>query len=229
MAGVSGEAPVAGHGTRRELRASRAAPGGPGRRRTALLALLAVLLLGAGGLLATVARPVESVSAALPLAPATPLVVLSPQLLASRDGQVVVTARGDGPVLLARGGAGDVAAWARGTTSSSATGLDDDGGVRVERADGAASAPDPAGSDLWTAQQRGEGRAQLRLGPSSALGAGAQAVLVASDGASPAPARVEVTWSSRPVPPPAWVVLGAGAACAAVAAVGARRGAGTPA
>lgn len=181
-----------------------------------MLALLSVLLLAAGALLATVARPVERTTTELPSgALSAPLVVVSPRLLGARGGEVVVSARGDGPVLVASGSVGDVQAWSRGTTTSSATGLDDDGGVRVERADGSPSAPDPADSDLWTAQQRGEGSAQLVLDAAAASGPAAQAVLVASDGTAPAPSRVEVTWSSRPVPLLAVLLLGAGAVCGA--------------
>lgn len=189
-----------------------------------VLAVLAVLLLGAAALLATTARPVERVTAALPSTAEAPLVVLSPRLLGARDGSLVVSARGGGPVLVARGTAADVEGWARGTTTSTATGLDDDGAVRVERAEGGEPAPDPAGSDLWTAQQRGQGSAQLTLEAPPTTGPGAQAVLVASDGTSPAPSRVEVTWSSRPVPLLAPVLLGAGAASAAAAVVVVLRG-----
>lgn len=186
-----------------------------------------MLLLAAGAMLATVARPVERTTAELPSgALSAPLVVLSPQLLGAHGGEVVVSARGDGPVLVASGSAGDVQAWSRGTTTSSATGLDDDGGVRVERADGSAPAPDPAGSDLWTARQRGDGSAQLALDAATAPGPAAQAVLVASDGTAPAPSRVEVTWSSRPVPLLAVLLLAAGAMCGAGAVLSALTSAG---
>lgn len=189
-----------------------------------------MLLLVAGALLATVARPFERATAELPSgALSAPLVVLSPQLLGARGGEVVVSARGEGPVLVASGSAGDVQAWSRGTTTSSATGLDDDGGVRVERADGSAPAPDPAGSDLWTAQQRGDGSAQLSLDATAVTatsGPAAQAVLVASDGTAPAPSRVEVTWSSRPVPLLAVLLLAAGAVCGAGAVLSALTSAG---
>lgn len=196
-------------GTRRDAR--RVPPA-----RVVPLALLAVLLLAAGALLATVARPVERTTASLPAGTASsPVVVLSPQALGARDGEVVVSARGDGPVLVARGSAGDVEAWARGTTTTTATGVDDDGGLRVQRSGGGATAPDPAGSDLWTAQQRGDGSARLVLAPGVAATPDGTAVLVASDGTAAAPTRVEVTWSSRPVPLVAVLLLAAGAACAA--------------
>lgn len=200
-------------GWRRDRTGSR-----PTRRWVGALGLLAVLLLAGGALLATVARPAQRTTAVLPVGASAPLVVLSSELLGAREGRVVVSARGDGPVLVARGSAEDVRAWTRGTAAAAATGLDDDGGVRVERTDGAATAPDPSGSDLWTAQQRGQGSAELDLaGGSGAGGLAPEAVLVASDGTAPAPAQVELTWSSRPVPLVAVVLLVVGAACAAAA------------
>ncbi|MGQ7297424.1 hypothetical protein [Quadrisphaera sp. KR29] len=210
-------------------RAGRRAERRPARRRvpgwSVPLALLAVLLLGAGALLATALRPVEREVLDVPAAGGAALVVLTPELLASGGGPVEVRALGEGAVVLARGGADDVAAWAQGTTTATATGPGADGAVVLQRTEGTGPAPDPSGSDLWTAQVQGRGSAALDVAAPAATGEDAQAVLVASDGTAAAPAQVQLTYRHRAAPPAAWALLAAGGLAAGAVLRGRRRAA----
>ncbi|MBF5080584.1 hypothetical protein [Quadrisphaera sp. INWT6] len=179
--------------------------------------MLAVVLLAAGALLATVARPSREVSATAAATPsaaaAVPLVVTDASLLAGLDGTVRVRASGSGPVLVAVGTAADVAAWAQGAATTTLTRSGDDGSLTPTTSEGEAEVPDPAGSDLWTAQATGTGSAELTTEPTTGPGAGSAplSVLVASDGTAATPTDVELVWSEHPVPLLAWALLGAGA------------------
>lgn len=207
--------------TRRDARPARGVRGA--RPRTGLrgrwVAALAVVLLLTGALLATVARPAREARATVPTAGSAPLLVLDASVLGGldgRDGAVAVRATGSGPVLVATGTAADVSAWADGAATTTVTAADTAGSLTASTSQGEAQVPDPAGSDLWTAQATGTGSAELTTELttelSTELTTGAPlAVLVAADGATPAPTAVELVWTERPVPLVAWVLLGAGA------------------
>lgn len=186
-------------------------------RGALVLAVAAVLLLAAGAVLATAARPVRTLTASTQASSTgtAPLLLAAPALLRSRSGPVVVRARGDGTVLVAVGRADDVAAWARGAATTTASRLRGDG-IATTTAAGDAQVPDPAGSDLWTDQARGTGSAELTVDPADVDAA----VLVASDGSGPAPGVLQLSWTDRPVPLAAWGLLGAGALLGAVVVAG---------
>lgn len=214
--------PARGRRDARPARAGRGAGPRTGLRRWWVAALAVVLLL-VGVLLATVARPAHQVSATAPAAGSAPLLVLDASVLAGpdrREGPVVVRATGAGPVLVAAGASADVAAWAAGAATTTVSRTDADGTLTASTAEGEAQVPDPAGSDLWTAQAVGTGGAELSVDPD----AGAlPAVLVAADGTAPAPTAVALVWTERPVPVLSWVALGAGALLGLVALSGLRR------
>jgi len=193
-----------------------------GLQRRWVAALAVVLLLG-GAALATVARPAREVSATAPAAGPAPLLVLDASALEGLDGPggaVTVRATGSGPVLVAAGTAADVAAWAEGAATTTVARTGAGGALVAATSEGEPQVLDPAGSDLWTAQAAGTGSAELSTRPTTGA---PLAVLVAADGATPAPTAVELVWTERPVPVLAWVLLGGGVLLALLAARGLRR------
>jgi hypothetical protein len=161
--------------------------------------------------------------------------VTAPGVLEMRSGPVTVTATGDGPVVLALGRAEDVEAWLAGAPVTTVTGLASDtelatqDGVAGDPAGGAAeqpgeadeqpaepsgepadpaqgaedaqALPDPAASDLWVQTASGEREASFVPDRPD----GRWLVLAASDGTSPAPSGLTLTWQ-RDVDVPGWAV-----------------------
>ena len=168
------------------------------RRAGAVLAALGLVAALVALAVMTVARPTADVSATA-TAPAAPVVVTAPGLLESRPGPVRVTASGEGPVLLAVGREDDVAAWVGAAAHATLTRLTAPTEVAVTTTEGELTAPDPAGSDLWLAEESGDGSAALTYQP----GPGSSVLLAAGDGSGPAPA-VTLTW--REATTPGWAV-----------------------
>lgn len=157
-----------------------------------VLVLLGVAALAVGIGLRTVWLPDDRVQATLSTDGPGPLLVTAPGLLETRPGPVTVEARvdDDAPVLLAVGRERDVEGWVGEAAHTTVTGFTAEQALTAETTEGEAEVPDPAGSDLWVASETGEGSATLEYEARE----GRYLLLAASDGATPAPSELTLTW-----------------------------------
>lgn len=178
--------------------------GVPLRLKTAVaLVLLGLLTLLAGIGQRTIWAPSETFTAAVPAdAAAAPLTVIDQKLRTLHEGPVKVTVQGDGNFILAAGRPDDVQAWVGPTAHNTISGVSEDGkALQVEHADGDATAPNPAGSDLWVASENASGELEYTWTPPAD---GDWSLLLAADGTKPAPASVSMTFPNDTSTP--WAV-----------------------
>ncbi|MDQ1595017.1 MAG: hypothetical protein QOH40_1573 [Arthrobacter pascens] len=174
------------------------------RFKTAVaLVLLGLLTLLAGIGQKTVWAPAETVTATAPAdAKAAPLTVIDQKLRTVEGGTVTIKVKGEGNFLLAAGRPDDVTAWVGKTAHNTVTGLSEDKkSLQVERTDGEAAAPSPAGSDLWVSSENASGELDYTW---SAPADGEWSLLLASDGKKPAPSSISMTFPNDTSTP--WAV-----------------------
>jgi hypothetical protein len=168
--------------------------GVPLRLKTAVaLVLLGLLTLLAGIGQRTIWAPSETFTASAPAdGQAAPLTVIDQKLRTLHGGTVKISIEGDGNFLLAAGRPDDVDAWVGPTAHNTVTGVSEDGkSLQVEHADGEATAPSPAGSDLWVSTENASGQLEYSWTPPAD---GDWTLLLASDGTRPAPASISMTF-----------------------------------
>jgi hypothetical protein len=165
--------------------------------------LLGLLTLLAGIGQRTIWAPSETFTAAAPAdAQASPLTVIDGKLRTLHGGTVKINIEGDGNFLLAAGRPDDVDAWVGQTAHNTVTGVSEDGkSLQVEHADGEATAPSPAGSDLWVSTENASGQLEYSWTPPAD---GDWTLLLASDGTRPAPASISMTFPNDTSTP--WAV-----------------------
>ncbi|WP_434993857.1 hypothetical protein [Arthrobacter sp. Ld5] len=155
---------------------------------TIIVAGLLLMLLGIGQ--RTVWAPAETVTAGVAQdVEAGPVTVIEPGVRGDAAGPVEVTVEADGPFTLAVGRASDVEAWVGDAAHLSVTGRGEET-LDSAFSDGEDSVPDPSGSDLWIAEESGDGSLTYRWSEPTQ---GDWALLLAADGEAPAPTRVSVT------------------------------------
>ncbi|MFD5278836.1 hypothetical protein ACFWIX_14930 [Pseudarthrobacter sp. NPDC058362] len=162
-------------------------------KTAAALVLLGLLTLLAGIGQRTIWAPAETFTASLPESAAeAPLTVIDQELRTLHGGTPTITVEGDGSFLLAAGRPDDVEAWVGKTAHNTVTGVSEDGKeLQVEHADGEATAPNPAASDLWVATENASGELEYSWTPPAD---GDWSLLLASDGTKAAPAKVSMTF-----------------------------------
>ncbi|UEL27276.1 hypothetical protein [Pseudarthrobacter sp. L1SW] len=168
--------------------------GVPLRLKTAVaLVLLGLLTLLAGIGQRTIWAPAETFTATAPAdAAEAPLTVIDQKLRTLHGGTVKITIEGDGNFLLAAGRPDDVDAWVGQTAHNTITGVSaDEKSLQVEHADGEATAPNPAGSDLWVSTENASSELEYSW---TAPADGDWTLLLASDGTKPAPATISMTF-----------------------------------
>jgi len=165
--------------------------------------LLGLLTLLAGIGQRTIWAPSETFTASAPAdAAAAPLTVIDQKLRTLHGGTVKINIQGDGNFMLASGRPDDVDAWVGKTAHNTITGVsEDEKSLRVDHADGEATAPNPAGSDLWVSNENASGELEYTWTPPAD---GDWSLLLASDGTKPAPATVSMTFPNDTSTP--WAV-----------------------
>lgn len=178
--------------------------GVPLRLKTAAaLVLLGLLTLLAGIGQRTIWAPSETFTATAPADTAeAPLTVIDQNLRTLHGGTVKIDIQGDGNFLLAAGRPDDVDAWVGQAAHNTINGVSEDGkSLQVEHTDGEATAPNPAGSDLWVSAENASGELEYSWTPPAD---GDWTLLLASDGTKAAPASVSMTFPNDTSTP--WAV-----------------------
>ncbi|MFE4198160.1 hypothetical protein ACFRJ9_20115 [Paenarthrobacter sp. NPDC056912] len=178
--------------------------GVPVRLKTAaLLVLLGLLTMLAGIGQLTFWAPAETVTASAPGdTKAAPLTVIDQKLIALHDGPVKIKIQGEGNFIVATGRPDDVEAWVGKTAHNTLTGVStDQKSLEVTSADGEATAPSPAGSDLWVSTENASGELDYTWNPPAD---GEWSLLVAGDGTQPAPSSISMTFPNNATTP--WAV-----------------------
>ncbi|MCT9870252.1 hypothetical protein [Paenarthrobacter aurescens] len=178
--------------------------GDPVRLKTAaLLVLLGLLTMLAGIGQLTFWAPSETVTASVPSdTKAAPLTVIDQKLIALHDGPVKIKIQGEGNFIVATGRPDDVEAWVGETAHTTLTGVSaDQKSLEVSSVDGEATAPSPAGSDLWVSTEDASGELDYTWNPPAD---GEWSLLVAGDGTQPAPSSISMTFPNNATTP--WAV-----------------------
>lgn len=174
------------------------------RFKTAVaLVLLGLLTLLAGIGQKTIWAPSETFTAAVSgEQAAAPLTVIDQKLRTLHGGTVKINVKGDGDFLLAVGRPGDVDAWVGGTSHNTVSGVSEDNkSLQVEHTAGEATAPTPAGSDLWVSSENANGQLDYTW---TAPADGEWSLLLAKDGTAAAPTEIAMTFPNDTATP--WAV-----------------------
>ena len=174
------------------------------RFKTAVaLVLLGLLTLLAGIGQKTIWAPSETFTASAPTdAAQAPLTVIDQNLRTLHGGTVKINVKGEGNFILAAGRPDDVDAWVGKTAHNTVTGVSEDHkSLQVEHSDGEATAPNPAGSDLWVSSENASGELDYSWTPPAD---GEWSLLLASDGTKAAPGTVSMTFPNNTSTP--WAV-----------------------
>ncbi|MDR7157845.1 hypothetical protein J2X42_000528 [Arthrobacter sp. BE255] len=174
------------------------------RFKTAVaLVLLGLLTLLAGIGQKTIWAPSETFTASVPTdAAEAPLTVIDQNLRTLHGGTVKINIKGEGNFILAAGRPDDVDAWVGQTAHNTVTGVSEDNkSLQVEHADGEATAPSPAGSDLWVSSENASGELDYSWTPPAD---GEWSLLLASDGTKAAPGEVSMTFPNDTATP--WAI-----------------------
>jgi len=178
--------------------------GDPVRLKTAaLLVLLGLLTMLAGIGQLTFWAPAETVTASVPSdTKAAPLTVIDQKLIDLHEGPVKIKIQGEGNYTIATGRPDDVNAWVGKTAHTTLSGVSaDQKSLEVTSADGEATAPSPAGSDLWVSTEDASGEFEYTWNPPAD---GEWSLLVAADGTKPAPSAISMTFPNKETTP--WAV-----------------------
>jgi hypothetical protein len=163
------------------------------RFKTAVaLVLLGLLTLLAGIGQKTFWAPPETITATAPTGTAAPLTVFDEKLRTLHPGTVNIQVKGEGAFLMAAGRPDDVDAWVGKTAHNTVTGVSEDGkALQQTHTDGDATAPSPAGSDLWVSSENARGELNSAW---NAPADGDWSLLLATDGTKPAPSSITITF-----------------------------------
>ena len=123
---------------------------------------------------------------------AQPYLVIPAEALAMMPGDATISTSGSGQVFLATGRDVDVLAWVATTSHSIVESSVEDQSLKVIPKPGTSDFISPVGSDLWLSEFSAESAGQLVVPEGQDL-----SVLVASDGLTPAPERVRVSWPTE--------------------------------
>ncbi|POH74484.1 hypothetical protein CVS27_04435 [Arthrobacter glacialis] len=183
-----------------------------------VLAILGLLVLGSGIGQRTIWLPAAQLTATTPAdVSAAPLTVISPEILKTRDGHFTLTVKSDGPIQLAVARERDIIGWIGDAAYTQVDGANDDfTALSTQSNAGAASVPNPAGSDLWVSEEKATGELTYTW---QAPGHGDWALLLSSDGKAAAPTNISMTVDNQAGTPWAVPLMILGSAMLAAAAL----------
>jgi hypothetical protein len=118
-----------------------------------------------------------------------PYLIIPPEALSMMPGEATISASGSGQVFLATGKDVDVLAWVATTSHSIVESSVEEKALKVIANPGTGDFITPVGSDLWISEISGDSSGVVIVPEGQGL-----SVLVASDGLTPAPERVRVSW-----------------------------------
>jgi hypothetical protein len=121
-----------------------------------------------------------------------PYLIIPAEALAMMPGDATISTSGSGPVFLAAGRDADILAWVGKTSHSIVESSVENQSLKVVENQGTGDFISPVGSDLWISEFSAESSGQLVVPEGQDL-----SVLVASDGLTPAPERVRVSWPTE--------------------------------
>ncbi len=121
-----------------------------------------------------------------------PYLIIPAEALAMMPGEATIAASGSAQVFVAAGKDVDVLAWVGETSHSTTQSSEANQSLRVIQNIGTGDFVSPVGSDLWISEASGESSVELVVPEGQDL-----SVLVASDGLTPAPERVRVSWPTE--------------------------------
>jgi hypothetical protein len=121
-----------------------------------------------------------------------PYLIIPAEALSMMPGDATISSSGSGQVFLAAGKDVDVLAWVAKTSHSIVESSVEAQSLKVIENPGTGDFISPVGSDLWISEFSGESMGQLVVPEGQDL-----SVLVASDGLTPAPERVRVSWPTE--------------------------------
>jgi hypothetical protein len=121
-----------------------------------------------------------------------PYLIIPAEALAMMPGDATISTSGSGPVFLAAGRDADILAWVGKTSHSIVESSVENQSLKVVENQGTGDFISPVGSDLWISEFSAESSGQLVVPEGKDL-----SVLVASDGLTPAPERVRVSWPTE--------------------------------
>jgi hypothetical protein len=179
--------------------------------------LIALVLVGTGFAQRTVLKPDDHISVAADIPGDVHYVVIPGSVLKAHVGGQQLQLAGSGAVFAGYGRTADVTAWLSGQRYAELS--VDDAGTAVRPVVKTApvvnglrgGTPDPDGSDLWMAQRTGEKSLRWPINVPDSV-----SVIVAANGAAPAPSVVRVTWPVNNATPLAVPLIVAGGLLAAV-------------
>ena len=172
----------------------------------AAIAVLGVALIVVGALQATVLAPEATVTGDL-RASSRPVVSTAVGVIELDGPEFTAEATAPGrPVFLGIGRARDVEAYLAEVSRIEVSGHDGEGGLITSDVGTEAALPDPAGIDIWAVTARETGTAQLTWPETP----GQWRLVVATDGKSPAPMPLQLSWSGRELRSagPGWIAAG---------------------
>lgn len=162
---------------------------------SALAAVAGAVLLTIGLLQFSAAAAIDSITASGESQSDAPVMVLDEKVLSSHAGAQSIVISGDGPIVVAIGRTNDVHGWVGEakhdaiSIGSSVEGHPDEEALEFTVTGSETEVPDPLNSDLWMETIEGDG--ELTINTVVAPG---YSMLIASDGAHPAPNKVAITW-----------------------------------
>lgn len=157
-----------------------------------VLALLGLIVLALGVGQRTIWLPPATVTASVASGQAdAPLTVIGTNALNANNGHYTMNIKAKGPINLAVGSSRDVNAWVGSAAHTAITEVNADfTSVTATAVKGEAKVPNPAGSDLWVAEQEADGSLEYTW---QAPGNGSWSVLLFADGTAPAPTDISLT------------------------------------
>ncbi|PYI39683.1 hypothetical protein CVS30_03170 [Arthrobacter psychrolactophilus] len=183
-----------------------------------VLAILGLLILGSGIGQRTIWLPPATLTASVPaVSSPAPLTVIGSELLDTSDGKFTMTIKNDGPIQLAVARVDDIMGWIGDAAYTKVGAANADfTALTTQSTAGAATVPNPTGSDMWVSEEKGTGEMSYTW---QAPGHGEWALLLSSDGTAAAPTDISVTVDNQAGTPWAIPLMVIGSALLALAAL----------